>query len=223
MSRRPRASGELGSRPLALRIIGGRFRGRRLDYSGDPRTRPMKDRVREALFDWLGPLPASCQAFDLFAGTGALGLEALSRGARLAWFVEPHFPTAAVLRGNVARLGLEAASHVLTTSAFVWMRHVARQLPGGERAAAGQGGVWPVPDRLSPWLVFVSPPYDFYVDRAADMQELLAGLVELAPAESVLAVEADQRFDVGILPAAEEWQTRRYAPALLGLLRCRAG
>ena len=68
-----------------LRIIGGQFRGRRLTYHGDPLTRPMKDRVREAVFNLLWPGAEGAVAIDLFAGTGALGLEALSRGAVAAW------------------------------------------------------------------------------------------------------------------------------------------
>ncbi len=68
--------------PTVLRIIGGVHRGRKLEYSGDPRTRPMKDRVREAVFNLLGPDVAGKYVIDLFAGTGALGLEALESRRR---------------------------------------------------------------------------------------------------------------------------------------------
>src|SRR5271154_4383856 len=88
-----------------LRIIGGRFRGRKLEYSGDPRTRPMKDRVREALFNLLSTAVKGKVAIDLFAGTGALGLEALSRGAARAVFIERHRPTAQTIGRNAAALG----------------------------------------------------------------------------------------------------------------------
>ena len=80
-----------------LRIIGGRFRGRKLAYSGDPRTRPMKDRVREALFNLLGRAVEGKTAIDLFAGTGALAFEALSRGAARAVAIELHRPTARLI------------------------------------------------------------------------------------------------------------------------------
>src|SRR5256885_1565381 len=89
-----------------VRIIGGQFRGRRLAYSGDPRTRPMKDRVREALFNLIGPQIKGMYAIDLFAGTGALGLEALSRGAAGATFVEQHYPTAELIRQNIETLAV---------------------------------------------------------------------------------------------------------------------
>src|SRR5262245_7614130 len=67
--------------PPELRIIGGTLRHRKLLYSGDQRTRPMKDRVREAVFNLVGPDVVGQHAIDLFAGTGALGFEAISRGA----------------------------------------------------------------------------------------------------------------------------------------------
>ena len=92
--------------PVGVRIIAGCFRGRKLHYSGDPRTRPMKDRVRQALFNRLGPDVEGTLAVDLFAGTGALGLEALSRGATRAILIEQHRPTARDLqrrRGNARR------------------------------------------------------------------------------------------------------------------------
>src|SRR5947207_6491605 len=79
---------------VGLRIIGGSLRGRKISYSGEVRTRPMKDRVREAVFNLLGAQVAGTQAIDLFAGTGALGLEALSRGAAQATFIDRHLPTA---------------------------------------------------------------------------------------------------------------------------------
>src|SRR5262245_27839595 len=89
------------------RIIGGALRGRKLIYTGDPRTRPMKDRVREALFNRLSTSVRNKHAIDLFAGTGALGLEAMSRGASGATLVDRHFPTAELIRQNAASLGIE--------------------------------------------------------------------------------------------------------------------
>ncbi len=70
-----------------------------------------------------------------------------------------------------------------------------------------------------PWLVFCSPPYDFYVQRAGEMLELLAGLIASAPPGSVFVVEADGRFDLGLLPDPAAWDVRPYPPAVVGLLR----
>src|SRR5687768_13415002 len=91
----PAARDDDASRAGKLRIVGGKFRHRLIEYSGDERTRPMKDRVREAVFNLIGPRVVGKRAIDLFAGTGAIGLEALSRGASHAVLLERHFPTAA--------------------------------------------------------------------------------------------------------------------------------
>lgn len=184
----------------ALRIIGGTLARRKLKYSGDPRTRPMKDRVREAVFNLVGPPIAGAHAIDLFAGTGALGLEAISRGAARATFIEQHFPTAALIRENIADLGITAETQVLPANTFVWSRRL--------------------PDLgTAPWVVFCSPPYEFYVSRSEEMLAMLARLLEAAPAGSIFVVEADERFEFGILPAAEQWDVREYPPAYVGILR----
>ncbi|MCC7087430.1 MAG: RsmD family RNA methyltransferase [Pirellulales bacterium] len=180
------------------RIIGGSLRGRKLQYSGDLRTRPMKDRVREAVFNLLGPAVRGKHAIDLFAGTGALGLEAISRGASGATLVERHFPTAALIRASAAELGVENRCTILPANVLLW----AKRLPLLPRA---------------PWVVFCSPPYSFYVDQTEAVLGLLAALVEQAPGESLFCVEADERFDFGQLPQASEWDVRRYLPAFVGV------
>src|SRR6476661_8043397 len=100
---RPRTA---GAPVVGLRIVGGSMRGRKLKYSGDLRTRPMKDRVREAVFNLLGTQVAGSHAIDLFAGTGALGLEAISRGAAMATFIERHLPTANLIQENASAIGI---------------------------------------------------------------------------------------------------------------------
>jgi 16S rRNA (guanine966-N2)-methyltransferase len=185
---------------VGVRIIGGTFRGRKLAYSGDMRTRPMKDRLREAVFNLVGVEVRGTHAVDLFAGTGALGLEALSRGAARATFIEQHFPTAELIRKNAAALGVEDAVDVIGANTFFWGRH------------SPELGTMP-------WTVFCSPPYRFYIDRAAEMLELIGGLLKAAPAGSVLVVEADDQFDFGQLPSPTAWDVRAYPPAVVGVLR----
>jgi 16S rRNA (guanine966-N2)-methyltransferase len=182
------------------RIIGGTMRGRKLLYSGDLRTRPMKERVREAVFNLVGPGVKGKQAVDLFAGTGALGLEAISRGAARALFIERHYPTLQLIRQNVQALGVEGQCELVFANTFSWARQ-----------PAGLGS--------APWVVFCSPPYDFYVERVEEMLELIGKLRETAPAQSVLMVEADARFDFGRLPQAEAWDVRSYPPAVVGIYR----
>ncbi|MCE5266528.1 MAG: RsmD family RNA methyltransferase [Planctomycetaceae bacterium] len=185
---------------VGLRIIGGKYRGRRLRYSGDVRTRPMKDRLREAVFNLVGPSIAGKHAVDLFAGTGALGLEAVSRGAARATLIEQHHPTAAIIRQNAADLGIDGQTEVAVGNTFIWFRRLPDMGP-------------------SPWAVFCSPPYDFYVERTAEMLELVNGLIAAAPAGSVFVVESDQRFDFGLLPNPSAWDVRSYPPAVVGIFR----
>ncbi|WP_437656875.1 16S rRNA (guanine(966)-N(2))-methyltransferase RsmD [Sorangium sp. So ce1182] len=95
-----------------MRVIAGRLGGRRLAAPRGEGTRPTADRVREALFSSLGDVTGALVC-DLYAGTGALGIEALSRGARRAVFVESGRPALATIRENLAALGLDEAARVV--------------------------------------------------------------------------------------------------------------
>lgn len=208
-----------------LRIIGGRFRGTKLTSepllhtsgkaTGERVTRPMKHRVREAIFNLVGTDAEGKHAIDVFAGTGALGLEALSRGALSATLIERHVPTAAVVKQNVTAIEAGDRCEVLVTSAFVWAK---RDLESGKwsQQAGGQA--------QRPWLAFISPPYDFFVERQEEMLSLIGALLERAPAESMLVIEADERFDFTLLPGHVKqhrsetgWDVRRYSPAMVGV------
>ncbi|BBO85158.1 methyltransferase [Desulfosarcina ovata subsp. sediminis] len=96
-----------------MRVISGRFRGRRLVAPAGMGTRPTTDRIRESLFNILGPGLHSKQVLDLFAGTGALGIEALSRGAAAAVFVDQAKAALATIRRNLRQLQLEGVTRVL--------------------------------------------------------------------------------------------------------------
>jgi 16S rRNA (guanine966-N2)-methyltransferase len=196
-SSRPRDVGGDAAQPSDVRIIGGDFRGRKLLYGGQLRTRPMKDRVREAVFNLVGTAVKGQHAVDLFAGTGALGLEALSRGAASATFFEQHFPTADVLRQNARLLGVEDRCVIVPGNTFLWI----------QRGFESYG---------RPWLIFCSPPYDFYVDRLQDMLQLVTALWQSAPPGSVCVVESDERFNPDLLPVAT-WDVRFYAPARVAI------
>ncbi|MBU4399622.1 MAG: RsmD family RNA methyltransferase [Planctomycetes bacterium] len=214
-----------------VRIIGGRFRGRRIHYTGDARTRPMKDRLREAIFNLVGPSIRGKHALDLFAGTGALALEALSRGAGRATLIEQHHPTANVIRRNVAELGVETQAEVVAANVFIWGKmesglfSLSRSSkptgcnPWAYEPPRGESVLAQVPITPVPWVVFCSPPYDFYVSRTAEMLELIEGLIGSAPAESVFVVEADARFDFRLLPDPGAWNVRSYPPAVAGIFR----
>jgi len=209
-----------------LRIVGGTFRGRKLRYEpfqvkDDPVTRPMKHRVREAIFNLIGMEVRGCHAFDLFAGTGALGLEAISRGAVGATFIEKHIPTARVVETNITNLEVQTIAQLRTTSAFLWARRDLANTDCGLRIVEGEQTSKPIP-----WLVFCSPPYAFYVDRRDEMLELIAAVADRAPNGSLIVVEADERFDFSLLPGGpvgdkrtDRWQVRVYPPAVVGVWR----
>ena len=97
--------------PGRLRIVGGTLRGSRLEVADAPGLRPTPDRVRETLFNWLMPVVEGSRCLDLFAGTGALGIEALSRGAAQVDFVETDGQLATLLRDNLMRLKQTAFVH----------------------------------------------------------------------------------------------------------------
>ncbi|MEQ8848092.1 RsmD family RNA methyltransferase [Botrimarina sp.] len=215
--------------PGDLRIVGGSFRGTKLlsephrqttgAGAGQLVTRPMKHRVREAIFNLVGPEAEGKHAIDVFAGTGALGLEAISRGAASATFIERHVPTADVVRHNIASLRVEDRSELLITSAFVW---VERDLTTGAWAPGPVAAAGPAP----PWLVFVSPPYAFFVEREEQMLTLVGALIDHAPPGSIVVVEADERFDFERLPGRvkqsrhdDGWDVRPYPPAVVGVWR----
>jgi 16S rRNA (guanine966-N2)-methyltransferase len=107
----PTASASAVARPAqksSVRIIAGAWRGRRIEFPDLPGLRPTPDRIRETLFNWLQDSVGGARCLDLFAGSGALGLEALSRGARQAVFVEQAVAAARGLKGQLARLGVAA-------------------------------------------------------------------------------------------------------------------
>ncbi|GAB3388031.1 16S rRNA (guanine(966)-N(2))-methyltransferase RsmD [Lysobacter fragariae] len=150
-----------------VRIIAGRWRGTRLDVAGAPGLRPTGDRVRETLFNWLQPMLPGARVLDVFAGTGALGLEALSRGAATAVLVERDPALAGALRQTAARLQGGDAATVVQGDALAWLH---AQAPGSFDLAFVDppfdanlwGGVLPMlAPKLAPgaWL-YVESPHD---------------------------------------------------------------
>jgi 16S rRNA (guanine966-N2)-methyltransferase len=105
-----------------VRIIGGRWRGTRLAVFDRPGLRPTADRVRETLFNWLAPILPGARVLDLFAGTGALGIEAVSRGAAHAVLVERDAAAAQALRDTAAKLQGGDALAVVQSGALAWLR-----------------------------------------------------------------------------------------------------
>jgi 16S rRNA (guanine966-N2)-methyltransferase len=172
-----RASGG-GSR--ILRIIAGRHRGRRLRFPAGVEIRPTPDRVRETLFNWLQPRIEQSRVLDLFAGSGALGLEALSRGAAQVTFIEKD-RRAAVAIEAVARDWEEDAFTVVCADALGWLMN-AQEAPYD--------------------IVFLDPPYD--ANLLASAAEALVG--RLAP-EARVYLERRAREPLPALPGG--WKELR--------------
>jgi 16S rRNA (guanine966-N2)-methyltransferase len=106
----------------SVRIIAGAWRGRRIHFPDMPALRPTPDRVRETLFNWLHHSITDARVLDLFAGSGALGLEALSRGAKQAVFVEQFPPAARALQEQLVRFGGAAKGRILEMGAARYLR-----------------------------------------------------------------------------------------------------
>lgn len=113
-----------GGHANQIRIIGGQWRSRRLAFPDVPGLRPTPDRVRETLFNWLAPGLPGARCLDLFAGSGALGIEALSRGAAEVVFVERDPVAVRALRENLVRLKAEGG-RVELAEALAWLRQPA--------------------------------------------------------------------------------------------------
>ncbi|MDO4559223.1 MAG: RsmD family RNA methyltransferase [Planctomycetia bacterium] len=233
--------------PVGLRIIGGMHRGRRLRYGGDQRVRPMKDRVREAVFNLLGSVAVEvagetadqagltessgldnevrgvgkigsdgevigevgrtvgkvgvdgAYVVDLFAGTGAMGLESLSRGAAFALFLERHLPTLKIIRENICELNETKRTKIVFGDTFMESRWLG-ELPRERR-----------------WCVFCCPPYELFRSRTTDLCAMLRTLRAMAPVGSLFVVESDDQFDTNQLPESDRWRIRRYPPAVVAV------
>lgn len=109
----------MATRRGSFRIIGGQWRGRRLDFLDDGSVRPSADRVRETLFNWAMPVVRGARCLDLFAGSGALGLEALSRGAAEVVFVDRQAEVVRRIEQHLQLLGAQATCRQMDAQAFL--------------------------------------------------------------------------------------------------------
>jgi 16S rRNA (guanine966-N2)-methyltransferase len=180
-----------------MRVIAGSLGGRRFDAPPGRRTRPTAERVREAVFAMLDDVSESA-VLDLFAGSGALGIEALSRGAARAVFVEREAAAARVLRENLARLGLG------TEAAEVRRSEVAGALQSAR-------------DRKETYdLVFIDPPYGRAREWASKLSKALPPLLV---AGARVVVESDRREPLGLELEVE--RQRRYGDTSITIHRNR--
>ena len=159
-----------------MRVIAGQYRSRVLKSLKGLALRPTSDRLRETLFDVLGPEIAGSRFLDIFAGTGAVGIEALSRGATEVVFIENHRPAAALIDKNLESLGIRSGATIISSDALRGLQTIASRRKG--RAAFN--------------YVFLDPPY-------ANAEDYLNVLDFLASAEflalnAVVIAEHHQKF-----------------------------
>lgn len=172
-----------------IRIIGGQFRGRNIPCDVNSTLRPTPDRVREALFNILYGFLEGRSFFDVFAGTGVVGLEAISRGAKDASFVELEGRHSNAIQKIAAQFGISPKTHQIRTDVYRWLEH------------------WAVPKE--PVVLFFSPPFP---DLTTKPEALIAGvesvLPKLAPG-SVLVVQSEDLVPLPWLDNSD-WDCRKY-------------
>jgi 16S rRNA (guanine966-N2)-methyltransferase len=195
---------------ITMRIIAGELRSRKFQFACDPRTRPMKDRTREAVMNLLGGTLQERWAFDLFGGSGVLAFESISRGAQHAWIWEILKPGARVIQKIASDLGIAHQITVLDQDILLWSESLSAALESfGELQS-------------KPWVVFCCPPYSMWQTHGSELTRLLESWARQAPVGSLFAVELEQRTDLSLLPKNLEWEVRLYSPAQVAIAQVQA-
>jgi 16S rRNA (guanine966-N2)-methyltransferase len=184
---------------MAMRIIAGEFRGRKLlPPEGTDVTRPITDRVKQSLFDILSPRIEGARVYDLFAGTGSMGLESLSRGASHVTFFEGDRSAVQRLKKNIAALGVDAKADVVAGDLFRWF--------DAERPGAKAD------------IVFLDPPYRFLSERPDALRRLCESLAAGRLSPGGVLVFRHDASDALELPPLRRYDSRTYGGMTLELL-----
>lgn len=166
-----------------LRIIGGEWRGRKLRFPDAPNLRPTPDRVRETIFNWLMPVIHGARCLDLFAGSGALGLEALSRGAAFTTFVDSHKKVTQALQAHLDLLDANDRAEVIHNDSIKFLK----KSPNIEAQAYD--------------LLFLDPPYHLdLMEKAIPLLEEYGWLT----GNAMLYLEIEKRQSLPELP--DNWE-----------------
>jgi 16S rRNA (guanine(966)-N(2))-methyltransferase RsmD len=180
-----------------VRIVAGSLRGRKLSVVVHPGMRPTPQMVREALFSILGNAVPGRVFYDIFAGTGVVGLEAVSRGASRAALVERDPRQVAGIQKYIDQFGVGDRAQVLRADGYRW----------AER--------W-IPPPVGPVNLFLSPPFpDLQPDRIGEFLKLVNDLLAKTPDESVLVIQAEDGFPTDRLPDPPAWDHRKYGRNIL--------
>jgi 16S rRNA (guanine966-N2)-methyltransferase len=180
-----------------MRIIAGEFRGRKLLPPKTDATRPITDRVKQSLFDVLTPYLDGAKVLDLFAGTGSLGLEAISRGAAHATFFEMDRSAASILRRNIDTFSVADRCTVVSADIFACRRFSAAS------------------------IVFLDPPYRMLNTHKDELRKLAQTLAERAMEGESLLIFRHAAADALDLPPFQRYDERRYGEMVIEFLKKR--
>jgi len=180
-----------------VRIVAGSLRGRKVTCVVHPGLRPTPQMVREALFSILGNAVPGRVFYDVFAGTGVVGMESISRGASGARLIEKDAKQAAVIQNYLHRFQIADRAQVLRADAYRWAE---RWIPAGN----------------APVNLFLSPPFpDLSGEQGVEFLKHVNLLYAKAPNESVLIIQAEDGFPVDDLPDRKWWDVRSYGRNIL--------
>jgi len=183
-----------------MRIIAGQFRSRVILPPEDDRTtRPITDRVKQSLFDVVTPLLEDAVVYDCFAGTGSMGLESLSRGAKRAVFFEADRSALGRLKKNIASLGVEASSTVVSGDLLKYFQTAATPAEGAA-------------------LIFLDPPYRFLREQPERLVTLAEKLAGHLSAEGWVVFRHDAADQLALPPLVQEG-VRTYGGMQIDLLK----
>jgi 16S rRNA (guanine966-N2)-methyltransferase len=190
-----------------MRVIAGTYRSRILKSLKGLALRPTSDRLRETLFNVLGPGVEDSRFLDLFAGTGAIGIEALSRGAASVTFVENHSPAVVLIRRNLESLQIKSGATIIAADVLR-----ALETLQGKRKSSG----------TSFHYIFIDPPYAATADYARVLQFL--GTSSLLSSETIVIVEHHHKFNLPArLGALERVRILKQGDAALSFFRRNIG
>jgi 16S rRNA (guanine966-N2)-methyltransferase len=178
-----------------VRIVAGSLRGRKLTCHVNPDLRPTPQMVREALFSILGNAIPDRLFVDLFAGTGVVGLEALSRGASTTAFVERDLRLAQEIEKHLRRFELQRQAKIYRTDVYRWV------------------AAWRAP--AAPVNVFLSPPFGDLTQRTDDLLEVLTQLQGKVADGSVIILQSERGSPLEDMSALADWEERRYSRNVL--------
>jgi len=189
-----------------MRVIAGTYRSRILKSLKGLALRPTSDRLRETLFNVLAPNISGSRFVDLFAGTGAIGIEALSRGAAEVVFIENHAPAVTLIRRNLESLGINSGVTVLAVDALRGLALLAARKNSGARAFE---------------IIFLDPPYAAAADYSRVLEFL--GSADLLATGGIVIAEHRRNFDLlEEAGALRRFRVLKQGDAALSFYRCRA-